>query len=459
LDIVAGGNGTGYRREHGFDPSTGMQDSLFVPSWRLGNQQYHRTSTCRFIDGVFVADGNQGAVSLDSSGHTFDGFPKTDRKSWGSIWARAAGVGPDARALGADYWVYAADFPPDLMPKNRGLLALGGNSGITFSLAAIGKNHRGRPFDRFRAAAANCGNQACDMWVFVDGRLKWKSLQMAAGSRVQPVEIEVGPTDQFLTLATTTKGDKAVHSGAAFGDPVLELSTTEPETSAAISTFAVAPSTSTIYSEDFEAFSAGPLYGQGGWTAGVQPGVINVGTGGRLGNAQILAVRAGRDIPDAVHSLGSRARVDSSQVTTLQWDGEYGGSTSSFGFNSAPTNPDEDFYACWCSMRSGWLFDPLHVTGAVDDRVHVAGGTSGAVRLKLVIDGPARTLAGYYDFGGGWTQAGRCTITLAQIEAIANLRLCEDYRDGSGGDGIGIDNITLSSSAVSKPSRVRQEAQ
>ena len=282
LDIVAGGSGAGHRRERGIDPTTGMSDSLFVASWRPGDREYHRTTTYRLIDGVFVPDGGQGSVQLDSAGHTFSGFPRTNGKSWGSIWARAAGVPPEARAMGAEYWVYAVDFPENLMPRKRGLLGLAGNAGITFDLAAIRKAHGDRQFTRFRATAALCGNDSGDQWVFVDGRRQWKATRTAAANRAIPVDVAIGPTDRFLTLAATGGSDATARSGAAFGDPVLETASSEADAAiAAVPTLAVAPSAKTIYSENFEGMSAGPLCGQGGWAAGFHTGTINVGAGGR----------------------------------------------------------------------------------------------------------------------------------------------------------------------------------
>jgi hypothetical protein len=400
-----------------------------------------------------VADGGHGPLPLDSAGHTFGGFPKTSGRSWGSIWARAAEVRPEARALGAEYWVYSANMPSNLVPKNRGLLVLGGNVGITFDLAAIRRIQGDQALTRFHATAATCGGYIGDLWVFIDGHPEWKALGMTPKSGVRAVDVSIGPADRFLTLAATVSGDRAVRGGAAFGDPVLEPASSEREAPAAPPTVAVAPSTSTIYAENFEGMSAGPLCGQGGWAAGFHTGVINVGTGGRLGNMQVLAVRTGSGIPDAAHSLGSLARLDSSQVTTLQWDAEHGGNNSAFGFSSM-AGPDGDFLGCWCSSRTGWVLDPFGLTSALDDRVRVSGGTGGVVHLKLVIDGPARTLAGYYDFGGGWTQAGRYTISLGQIERITHLYLVEDYRDWSGGSGVGVDNILLNSSVAPRPVRV-----
>jgi hypothetical protein len=361
--------------------------------------------------------------------------------------------------LGADYWVYATDLPPDLTPKNRGILSLPANSGITLNVAAIGRIHRGPPFARFLATAATCGDHVSDLWVFVDGRLAWKAVGIRSQSGVQHIEVPIRVTDRFLTLATTAGDARIGRGGAAFGDPMLEPQSIGAEASPAATIVAVAPSTNIVYSEDFESMSAGPLCGQGGWTAGVNPGVINVGSGGRLANMQILAVRTGNGIPDASHPLGPLARLDGSQVTTLQWDTEHsGGRNAAFGFGQVPARDRDYPLGSWDLNGTGWTLDPSHITDVIDDKVNVAGGMGGVVHLRLVVDGPARTMAGYYDFGGGWTQAGRWTITLAQIEAITRLYLVEDYRDWTGGgSGVGVDNISLSTSIMPRPVRVHAD--
>jgi len=111
LDIVAGGNGLGHRRERGIDPSTAMEDPVFTPGSRIVGRDFHRATTYRqnVLDGVFSSDGSLGAVQLDSAGHTFVGFPKTENTSWGSIWARPAIVKPDERAKAAHQYVYFID--------------------------------------------------------------------------------------------------------------------------------------------------------------------------------------------------------------------------------------------------------------------------------------------------------------------------------------------------------------
>ena len=86
LDIVAGGDGAGRRRELGIDSLTGWEDRSFISNQYRGDGKYHPTTVSKLIDGVFTFDGTRHPVQLDSAGHTFDGFPATDGLDGGSIW-------------------------------------------------------------------------------------------------------------------------------------------------------------------------------------------------------------------------------------------------------------------------------------------------------------------------------------------------------------------------------------
>jgi hypothetical protein len=152
LDVVAGGSGLGHLREHGIDPTSGMQDPVFVPGKLVGDGKYHPAPwRSNLIDGVFIPDGGSGPAVLDSAGHAFNSFPHTAGATLGSIWARSgktksAGKSPHA-------WVYDLGGGEQFMPDNRGLLCMHANAGITFNLEAMRKLHpSGRP-GRFRAVA------------------------------------------------------------------------------------------------------------------------------------------------------------------------------------------------------------------------------------------------------------------------------------------------------------------
>ena len=236
LDIVAGGNGTGTRRERGIDPETGMQDTVFLPIYRQTDGKYHHAKYFPLIDGVFMPDPDFGPVQLNSAGHTYD-FPKAlEPGTFASIWARAAEVPADKqnkwetpKEIG-QYWIYAAPFGPEFMPERRGLLALCSGSGITFDLAAIQKAHAGRPLIRFRATAGKASPSLAEMLVFIDGRLVWKSGVISDRSSVKRVDVPIRSADRFLTLVAIEADDGRGSDWTVFGDPVLECLDSDLET-------------------------------------------------------------------------------------------------------------------------------------------------------------------------------------------------------------------------------------
>jgi hypothetical protein len=199
-----------------------------------------------------------------------------------------------------------------------------------------------------------------------------------------------------------------------------------------------------VYSENFEGMSDGTLQLQGGWSEGNSPFdySIAVGTGGALTNRQILAYASAPDhMSVAVHSLGSIANLDASQVSTLTWDSQYGSANSNFGLD-AGNGANAGMAFGFESTGSGWVLDPRSLLGIGDgSRVFLTGGTSGPVHFTVVIDGPGHVISGGYDFGSGYVQAGAYLISDAQIQSVVGLMTFQDYR--SGRIGIGMDNIAL----------------
>jgi hypothetical protein len=242
LDIVAGGNGTGHHRERGIDPSTGMEDPVFMPGWRGGDRQYRRVAWHKLIDGVFVPSGGDDPVVVDSVGHTFGGFPRTGGNTWGSIWARGAEVKPIAKSGGQEkdhkFWVYAMGRGKQFTPNDRGLLGMLTNTGITFDLEAMRTLYRGALPTRFRTVAgvpeAHCVAppdivQLAEIWVLIDGHLKFSRAGLRPQNGPVKVDIALGPKDRFLTLVATYGGKESRNfDWVVFGDPVLEM-TTGPE--------------------------------------------------------------------------------------------------------------------------------------------------------------------------------------------------------------------------------------
>jgi hypothetical protein len=236
LDIVAGGNGLGNRRERGIDPTTGMEDPLFVPRNRGGDSEYKQVTWHKLIDGVFVPDGRTGKVRLDSAGHAFDGFPQTCAMAWGSIWPRAAEVKPDFRTMDRYYWVYAITNAKRFMPQGRGLLGIHSDTGITFDLEAIRRVHEGAAPSRLRALAGlgdvrrlkpDATTGLVDLWIFIDGKLTFKREQIRLQDGAIVLDQIIGPNDRFLTLVVTDgDGLSRNYDFMVLGDPVLEMTAT-----------------------------------------------------------------------------------------------------------------------------------------------------------------------------------------------------------------------------------------
>jgi hypothetical protein len=227
VDVVAGGNGFTGRRNRGIDPTTGqIADDRPMRRNIRGDHKYHRVKSLPFVDGVFLPDGGNGPVQVDSAGHTFDGFHKTDNNTVGPVWAGpVVSVAPD---------------PPEVIPTDmggvdyasagHGLLFMHANKGITFDLEVIRRTSPGSKLVRFRAMAGNQEDPSlhgeyvrADIWVLVDGRVRFQRREINSTQGVFQIAIPIGEHDRFLTLAATDGGNSTRADWIMFGDPRLEL--------------------------------------------------------------------------------------------------------------------------------------------------------------------------------------------------------------------------------------------
>ncbi|MBN1396345.1 MAG: NPCBM/NEW2 domain-containing protein [Pirellulales bacterium] len=231
LDVVAGGNGWGWRRECGIDAASGDVDFEFAEKVREGNNQYSLVVWSKLIDGVFIPDGRSGAVWLDSAGHVFDGFSHTSNITYGSLFARAAKIDPNKTESELEHWVYRIGRCRQFMPEDRGLLTFCPNVGITFDLEAVRANNPGQMPARLRATIGmgdvrpyypTAGNLA-DFWVFVDGRLKFKRERLCPKDGAVDIDVVIGPKDRFLTLVSTNAGDSTTCDWVVVGDPAVQM--------------------------------------------------------------------------------------------------------------------------------------------------------------------------------------------------------------------------------------------
>jgi hypothetical protein len=195
----------------------------------LSDGKYHRVEGSPFVDGVFVPDGAQEEVQVDSAGHSFARFQGTTSKTWTPVWAAGSMQGHDypTRAWGVDY-----------SSPGHGQILLHANNAITFDLAAIRRANQGAKVVRFLATAGNAGNLAssendwcADIWVIVDGKSRFQRLQINSVHGAFSVNVPISDKDRFLTLAATDGRNGGVnplcHDWILFGDPRLELRTVE----------------------------------------------------------------------------------------------------------------------------------------------------------------------------------------------------------------------------------------
>jgi hypothetical protein len=175
------------------------------------------------IDGVFVPGGGDRPCQLDSAGHTFAGFPKTDGGLVGVIWARAANVTCDRPDQKSWFWIYAMGPGGEYMPHRRGLLMLHANAGITFDLERMRAIHSGAAPVRFSATAGAPRNGLVDVWVFVDGQLKFSRTKLQKEDGAIAIGIPFVPGDRFLTLVSTDGGNGTDYDHLVLGDPVIHV--------------------------------------------------------------------------------------------------------------------------------------------------------------------------------------------------------------------------------------------
>jgi hypothetical protein len=223
VDVVAGGDGFSGRRGRGIDSTSGrIVDAVRVDGHTPtpGGGQYHRVARMPFVDGVFIPDGGKDEMQVDSAGHVFDGFQGTGNATLEHIWAGGAMPDPFNQHLTSAGGIdYASD--------GHGLLFLHANNAITFDLDAIRQANPDSKLLRFRATAANTEpvNVGCvaDIWVLIDGQRRFQRRQINCVSGVFVVQVPIGKTDRFLTLAATDGGDGVGHDWIIFGDARLEL--------------------------------------------------------------------------------------------------------------------------------------------------------------------------------------------------------------------------------------------
>lgn len=206
-DMVGGGNGLGTGQlETAIHPDTGHR-GRYLSQDRSVENRYVQTPHERYIDGVFVPNGKT-PQPVSSKGHLFKACPETAGLYYSEI---INGAGR-----------YLSDFVIDGVPVGRlgqtvygtrenPALFIHANLGITFDLDAIRRDFPDFAESRFTAEAgvstAAPRSPNADVWVLVDGQVRFCQRHISDKGKGFPIDIELKPTDRFLTLVTTDGGD------------------------------------------------------------------------------------------------------------------------------------------------------------------------------------------------------------------------------------------------------------
>jgi hypothetical protein len=232
VDIIAGGDGLGQRRNVGINPVTGRtvyptDEDVAQFDYFGGRGKYVAVEHRPLIDGVNVPSPAHGLVQLDSAGHTFGGFPKTNSQTYGCIWAGGALPLPKSHAKhGAFRTTFDGKLNYAVAPHS--CLEMVPNKLITFDLEAIRGTHRHKVLQAFRAVAGvteptvkDTKGIAADIWVFVDGQVRYQRTGINATHGPEQINIALEPTARFLTLSSTDGGNTPHFDAVIFGDPSI----------------------------------------------------------------------------------------------------------------------------------------------------------------------------------------------------------------------------------------------
>ena len=185
----------------GLDPVTGKYVTSTADVYRKTNEAYNLIAESKFIDGVFIPDGESGPVQITSSGYTFN-CPNTKGVSTHEIFAYRGFIENQHTTI-----------PPITMNgqeiTNQPIVMLHSNVGITFDLQAIRKTIPQLNLVGFKATGvpAQKFNPKPDLvfWIFIDGQMKYKREIVKDDSDRNPIpfDIEFSSNDRFLTLIVT----------------------------------------------------------------------------------------------------------------------------------------------------------------------------------------------------------------------------------------------------------------
>ena len=232
-DAVGGGSGFGTGKPRGgIDPRSGQAQTKDLGGLENVNSNKFVDSDLTFVDGVFVANGENGRarIPVSSTGVVIEGLPTTSGNAWDLIRNGPVNSQHSTELSGVQF-----------SDQNHSLLGLHANAGITFDLAAIrlalsestesrststeqpklelANNDREMRFTAQLGYFGAIGNYFADAWVFVDGNRVAHYSKLGREDGLQTIDVPLPAAARFLTLVATDGGNGYSMDQIGFGNP------------------------------------------------------------------------------------------------------------------------------------------------------------------------------------------------------------------------------------------------
>ena len=232
-DIVGGGNGFGSGKlDVGIDPLTGKMvtdpDTIGIFN-RSSVHRFLTTPEFLFVDSIFVPGFDADPTQISSTGLLSDAFGATSGAIWGYLFNGAwhEGVGGVLR-----HTLMLDGVEPER--STGAALTIHSNLGITFDLQNICRALPGIKPVRLRARAGvsqttkrfTGGDPCVVFWVLVDGQVRLSQPVRVSEGGFE-IDVPIGPTSQFISLAVTERGGGNAFNWAVFLNPRVELESAE----------------------------------------------------------------------------------------------------------------------------------------------------------------------------------------------------------------------------------------
>ncbi|MGE4286053.1 MAG: NPCBM/NEW2 domain-containing protein [Phycisphaerae bacterium] len=168
------------------------------------SNEYRLVESSSLIDGVFIPDGGEGAVTISSAGHVYE-CPDTSGTNSHCIYMFRGGVERKSKISPVIFDGINIEDTPE------SILFMHSNSGITIDLEAIEDSVSNYEITSLKARCgitefvSNLAGRKADVdfCVLVDGKVKFKRELLKVESGVLDIDIEFGKSDRFLTFILT----------------------------------------------------------------------------------------------------------------------------------------------------------------------------------------------------------------------------------------------------------------